>query len=115
MSATKSTSDSTIPIKIEKENVTIAIMGATGTGKSTFINLVGGSSLPVGHGLEACTKEVMPSNIFTLDDVPVVLLDTPGFDDTVLSDFDVLTKIASYLAESLQQGVNLSGIMYLHL
>ena len=34
---------------------------------------------------------------FDLDGRRVVLVDTPGFDDTTLSDKDVLTTIAAFL------------------
>jgi hypothetical protein len=30
----------------------------------------------------------------------VILLDTPGFDDTSISDFDILDKIADYMNET---------------
>jgi ABC-type lipoprotein export system ATPase subunit len=33
----------------------IAIMGMTGSGKSTFISLCTGKDVPVGHELQACT------------------------------------------------------------
>jgi len=35
---------------------------------------------------------------FTIDGRPVVLIDTPGFDDTKMSDTDVLKLIAAFLA-----------------
>ncbi len=73
------------------------------------------------------------SRKFVLDGVPVTLIDTPGFDDTTLSDTDILKKIASYLTESYVASVHndlhgphsfdayryvngrrLSGIVYLH-
>jgi predicted GTPase len=48
-------------------------------------------------GLESCTNEVQTSQSFRLDDKDVVLVDTPGFDDTTKSDTDVLKMIAAYL------------------
>jgi GTP1/Obg family GTP-binding protein len=101
-------------------------MGATGSGKSTvrclflhqpwivekanyspsvgndsqFINLVSGSRLGVGGGLRSHTKTVQLAGAFDLDGRRVVLIDTPGFDDTTLSDTDVLKMIAAFLATS---------------
>ena len=48
--------------------------------------------------LESCTSEVQLANEFTLDGRTVSLIDTPGFDDTLKSDTDILRMIAAYLA-----------------
>jgi len=47
--------------------------------------------------LESCTPEVQLADEFTLDRRRVVLIDTPGFDDTTKSDTDILNKIAAFL------------------
>ena len=49
-------------------------------------------------GLESCTAEVQLSDQFTLDRRRVVLIDTPGFDDTSKSDTEILQMIAAFLA-----------------
>jgi hypothetical protein len=89
-------------------------MGATGSGKSTFINLLSESNLDVGKGLRSCTKTVQPADHFELDGRRVVLIDTPGFDDTSLSDTDVLGMTAAYLANSYAEGKKLAGVLYFH-
>jgi hypothetical protein len=63
-----------------------------------FVNLVSGSELGVGNGLESHTSIVQPGKPFILDGRRVVLIDTPGFDDTTRSDVDVLNTIALFLA-----------------
>ena len=91
-------------------------MGVTGSGKSTvsnirlatttrnsrcylqFINRASGSNLKVGKALNSCTAEVALADVFTLDERRVILIDTPGFDDTSRSDTDILRMIAAYLA-----------------
>lgn len=96
--------------------VDISVMGATGSGKSTvsshpsgrgrwptrlqFINLVSGARLAVSDALKSCTSEVQPGEPFDLDGQTVTLVDTPGFDDTTISDTDILRKIAVYLAST---------------
>jgi hypothetical protein len=65
-----------------------------------FINLISGSNLDVGNGLVSCTNVIQPGNPFDLDGRRVVLIDTPGFDDTTQSDIDVLNTIALFLATS---------------
>ena len=88
-------------------------MGQTGTGKSTvcvylhypwvysnsslkFINQASGGNLEIDDGLESCTTEVQASS-FTLHGKTITLIDTPGFDDTNMSETEVLRKIASHL------------------
>lgn len=44
----------------------------------------------------------------------VYLVDTPGFDDSYRTDYEVLQEIASFLKVSFQDGVKLNGIIYLH-
>jgi len=48
--------------------------------------------------LESCTDEVQLADEFTLGGRRIVLIDTPGFDDTTKSDTDVLKMIADFLA-----------------
>lgn len=96
------------------DEVMIAIMGPTGTGKSSFINLVSGSSFPVGEGLESCTTSVQATLPFHLDGRKVTLIDTPGFDDTTIKDTDVLAMIAAYLSFTYKHGKMLSGVIYMH-
>ena len=49
-------------------------------------------------GLESCTDKVTLTDEFTLDGRRVILMDTPGFDDTSKTDTEVLRIIASFLA-----------------
>lgn len=44
----------------------------------------------------------------------VVLVDTPGFSDTTLSDTEILRRIAAWLQKNYDEGLLLSGIIYLH-
>ena len=66
---------------------------------SQFINLVSGSNLRVGDQLESCTAEVEVSMPFEVDGQLVELIDTPGFDNTTMSDADILNMIAVYLCK----------------
>ena len=49
-------------------------------------------------GFESCTDEIELADKFTLGGRSVVLMDTPGFDDTSKSDTDILKLIAAFLA-----------------
>ncbi|CAE6399940.1 unnamed protein product [Rhizoctonia solani] len=93
----------------------IAMYGGTGVGKSTFVNDASGTdSMPVGHDLPSCTQQVMASETFKLDGQDIVLFDTPGFDDTTISDADTLKRIAEFLESMYRRGIKLKGFVYLH-
>lgn len=79
----------------------VAVMGPTGSGKSSFINAASGTAKnKVGHKLKSETNDVQTTE-FELDPHNhVMLIDTPGFDDTKLSDADVLQKIANFMQSS---------------
>ena len=49
-------------------------------------------------GLASCTAKVELANEFIVDGRRVVLIDTPGFDDTNISDAEILNMIAAFLA-----------------
>ncbi|KAJ3513211.1 hypothetical protein NLJ89_g3075 [Agrocybe chaxingu] len=100
-----------------RDDIIIAVMGPTGAGKTTFISRAGGldESELVGHELKSCTQEVR--DFVCHDEVEarrVVLVDTPGFDDTNLSDLDILRKIADWLRKTYENDIKLSGLIYLH-
>ena len=65
-----------------------------------FINLVSGSDLGVSDDLVSCTYAVQPGKPFDLDGRRVVLIDTPGFDDTLRSDMEILNALATFLVTS---------------
>jgi GTPase SAR1 family protein len=123
------------PVRKE-EKLLIAVMGATGVGKSTFISRLARDTPEIGHSLKSCEfkthrrttlfGEVNGSTnwllgttdvaefICDIDGKEVILLDTPGFEDTHRSDADILNSIADYMKEAGREGVYLSGLVYLH-
>ncbi|KAG9080872.1 hypothetical protein FRC06_006047 [Ceratobasidium sp. 370] len=93
----------------------IVLFGATGAGKTSFANTAsGGDCLTVGHGVKSCTEEVEKTEVFMIDGRPVVLVDCPGFDDTILSDAEILKRIAEFLASIYSNKTNITGLLYLH-
>jgi len=99
---------------LSSEDIVIAVMGVTGSGKSTFISKLADQPVTVGHGLESCTTEVGVYSLQYDDGRTIYLVDTPGFDDTTRSDTDVLKDIAFFLSTVYQNNVRLAGIVYLH-
>lgn len=93
--------------------VWIAVMGVTGSGKSSFCQTATGQNAGVSHGLESMTKDISVYST-TIRGYQVNLIDTPGFDDTHRSETTVLQIIAAYLAKAYTYRIHLNGIIYLH-
>ncbi|KAH0828987.1 hypothetical protein J3R83DRAFT_2432 [Lanmaoa asiatica] len=107
-------------------------MGPTGSGKSTVRQTAsrGGHSLirsqfirsasgrdtqGVGHELKSFTSQVLAIKFWDQEyKQNVVLVDTPGFNDTFKSDLDILSMISDWLNSSYKKKKLLSGILYLH-
>ncbi|KAF3908957.1 hypothetical protein ABW20_dc0101165 [Dactylellina cionopaga] len=97
----------------------IAVMGETGAGKSSFIKLLGGRNKSgefpeVSDKLKSMTKEVCWYKAVTSNNNPFYILDTPGFDDTYLSDFEILESLAKELSGMYRENKKLNGVVYLH-
>ncbi|KAK3217615.1 hypothetical protein GRF29_1g3553560 [Pseudopithomyces chartarum] len=97
----------------QRPPVIIAVFGKTGTGKTTFVRNVTNADYEVGHGLTSQTKVVQPAEA-TIEGRKVTLVDTPGFDDTHLTDREVLKLIADWLKYTYDEGTRLSGLLFFH-
>ncbi|KAF3938291.1 hypothetical protein ABW19_dt0207651 [Dactylella cylindrospora] len=96
----------------------IALMGETGAGKSSFIKILGGrdeNGQPplVGHSLNSTTKAVTWYSA-ALGNRGFYLLDTPGFDDSFMSDFEILEGLTSELARIYKAERPINGVIYVH-
>jgi len=98
----------------------IAVLGVTGTGKSTFINVAAGhNASPVGRGLKPCTMRIKPISVShpRREGCNIVLVDTPGFDQpslkNCLSDTEILKKLADWLKMTYNENKRLTGFIYL--
>ncbi|KAM5451806.1 hypothetical protein MaudCBS49596_003634 [Microsporum audouinii] len=99
----------------ERQKVFIAVMGVTGSGKSTFIHTATESEdVHIGHTFKSCTAAVS-AHTFPMDKYDVTLIDTPGFNDTFRSETEVLKEIANWLDYTYRNPphVMLTGIIYM--
>jgi len=98
-------------------DIVIPVMGPTGVGKSTLINiLLGKDTMVVGHDVSSCTSTIqyaIVDNPSLLNGHRVVIVDTPGFDDTYEDDVEILRRIAVWLASSYDANMTLGGVIYL--
>lgn len=97
----------------EPRHIFIAVMGMTGVGKSSFVRILTGSDVPVGHGIESRTT-TLSGYSFEHGQYVINLIDTPGFNDTNKSDTEILEEIAIWLNLTYRADVQLTGIIYLH-
>lgn len=112
------TSDITGPKDVKpkkRPDVRIAIMGPTGTGKSSLIRLLtGDETIVIGNGLGSVTEDIQLAHYFDSDDRRVTFIDTPGFDDSRgVTDATILRKIATFLDTEFKDGRKLNGLIYL--
>ncbi|KDR79476.1 hypothetical protein GALMADRAFT_1242279 [Galerina marginata CBS 339.88] len=104
--------------KNSKAEILILVMGATGVGKSYFINtLLKAKKMAVSGDLNSCTNNVDFGYVDALEGYPhyrIALVDTPGFNDTDIENYEILERITAWLKKSYQQGAKLGGVIYLH-
>ncbi|KAJ3508731.1 hypothetical protein NLJ89_g5594 [Agrocybe chaxingu] len=100
-----------------QEDIVIAVMGSTGTGKSSFIRLLtGNTDVKVGDSLESETSDIQ---IIRFCDGPsgrnITIVDTPGFDDSRagVTDTDILRTITDFLLKEYDENRKLNGLVYL--
>ncbi|KAJ8125624.1 hypothetical protein O1611_g8013 [Lasiodiplodia mahajangana] len=93
----------------------IAVFGRTGSGKTSFINRATGASINPGHGAASDTKIVEQVNIPSnkVEGREIILIDTPGFNDTDLEEPRLFLHIADWLANSHYNGERLNGVVFL--
>ncbi|KAF9463790.1 hypothetical protein BDZ94DRAFT_1308499 [Collybia nuda] len=99
-------------LQIAYEDISIAIMGAAGSGKSTFINLVSDSELPVSESLEPSTHVDVANYSDSPPGRSVKLIDTPGLD--VKSSDDILKAIMATCPPAKPRRKAADGVVYLH-
>ncbi|MCJ1353369.1 MAG: gTPase, IMAP member 8 [Icmadophila ericetorum] len=93
----------------------VLVMGVTGSGKSFLINkLVGKDVVRESANMDSCMYYAMRRRLDPARPNQVLLVDTPGFDDTHRSESEILEQIAKALAAQYALGMVLKGIIYLH-
>ncbi|GLB39681.1 putative 50S ribosome-binding GTPase [Lyophyllum shimeji] len=104
----------------DSRDIVILVMGPSGAGKSTFVNAVlGEERMRVGHNLTSCTVQLQYAFIDSvhyqgLEGHRMVIVDTPGFDDTYEGDATILRRIAEWLENTYHKKKVVGGVIYLH-
>ena len=112
------------------DDIVIAVMGVTGSGKSTFISHFSDDMPVIGRNLVSCKQGTLKTVLAVLTskgtgEVGIFrcsakgigtfyLVDTPGFDDTHKSDTDILLELTAWLNQAYEDKILLTGIIYLH-
>ncbi|KAF2872789.1 hypothetical protein BDV95DRAFT_492003 [Massariosphaeria phaeospora] len=98
---------------IRAEDIVILVTGLTGSGKTSFINLLADRQSGVGTGLHSNSSiiQVVSCTLDDNDKNKVYLVDMQALDDEGPSDVEVLREVASWLKNS---NLKLTGMLYLH-
>ncbi|KAJ3561368.1 hypothetical protein NP233_g10237 [Leucocoprinus birnbaumii] len=102
--------------RIRNDDIIIGFVGPAGAGKSHFIDLLTGQlGRRTGHSLDATTTQVGAVRVkHPKYGDRIVLVDTPGFDESYRSSTQVLQMINRWLQKTYKKGVRLHGLVYLH-
>ncbi|KAJ7587373.1 kinase-like domain-containing protein [Mycena floridula] len=102
---------------ITQGDTIVALMGPVGTGKSSFINYAMGRTVAaVSHGMDSGTKKIQAFTCVHPDGSGrrIVLVDTPGFDDSEKSDYEILVALSQWLVQTYKRQNILTGVLQLH-
>ncbi|KAH9485974.1 hypothetical protein JR316_0000036 [Psilocybe cubensis] len=89
--------------------------------QSRTLVILGKTNATVGHDMQSCTVHIQEvqitdpeiTGIVAIPNPSLLIIDTPGFDDTKKDDVVILTRIAKWLKKS--HGIHsLVGVIYLH-
>jgi len=99
-----------------KQDRIVAVMGSTGAGKSTFIDVaIKGNGESVNHGMRSDKRSFEASRCYhPIDGNPVVFVDTPGFQPQDGSADDVLHLLVQWLEKRYNGPVDVAAIICLH-
>jgi len=98
---------------LSADDLIVAVMGPTGSGKSSFIELATGVVGIAGHGLQSFTSKISVVKL-AYPGVNLCFVDTPGFDDTNTSDLDIFKMISNWLVKTYRKQIRLTGLLYFH-
>ncbi|CAE6440507.1 unnamed protein product [Rhizoctonia solani] len=95
----------------------VLILGPSGTGKSSLINMIGNEGFQVAsQGMGLCTTKFWNlQNSVMINERAFRLIDSPGFNTNDLGNADILKQLVAYLVKAWgKYRVKISGVLYLH-
>jgi ankyrin repeat protein len=104
--------------KTREDVARVLVLGSSGSGKTTFINALARSTLPIFHGLKSCTTDFAVVQSHLSDhgaEVEVDFIDTPGWPGWGDSNTErqTLRSIQSFLADEYRAMKRLHCVLYM--
>lgn len=65
-----------------------------------FISNILGKDVGIGHDLMSCTKQILEYEVKHQEET-IILVDTPGFDDSDVPDIVILKRLSDWLKKKL--------------
>ncbi|KIM91565.1 hypothetical protein PILCRDRAFT_810846 [Piloderma croceum F 1598] len=102
--------------KLLEEVLIIAVIGPTGSGKTSFIDMMAGGNKSTSKKLHPSTTDLEIIKFQCLERcyLDIVLIDTPGFDDARMTDMRVIKMIANWLKQNYGGERMLDGVLNFH-
>jgi ankyrin repeat protein len=100
--------------KTREDVARVLVVGSTGSGKTTFINALARSTLPVSHGVESCTTEIaVVQSHFHEYGAEIDLIDTPDLNRFSATEYGTFQLIRRFLADEHRAMKRLHCVLYM--
>ena len=92
----------------------VLVVGMSGAGKTYLLSQLLGTDLGVGNSLKSETAFVSPFMWKPGEDISVQIVDSPGFNDTNMSDEETFLVLSEWLTSAYRRGLSLNSIVLVY-
>jgi len=92
----------------------VLLLGRSGSGKTTFIETACLHHGQTKDGAQIDSTLDVGARFVAMNTQEFEFIDTPGFDNLAMSDYNAFAKLAGYLLHEKRVNVGITGIVYIH-
>lgn len=92
----------------------ILLIGCTGSGKTSFVNLAAGSGLKTASGPHSATHQIQSSDTIYIEGSCITIVDTPGLDDTTMTSNEAFGILVDFLIRQFDKNEPFHGVILMH-